>query len=221
MRKLACFLSALTLIVSSKLAFAGDYQVEMIIFSRLTSKGLISEQWPAVTDFKLNRSAIKLKHRGEYFKLLPSRLFVMNEEQKRLDKSGTFKTLLHIAWRQPAYSAEDARPIHIYGGGLYDDQGHLMDFSAHENIVYNPDQRWQINGTLMLSVNHYFNINYNLLFTQPTLGFSKKLSLETFKNINGNFAYFQLQQSRRTRSKELNYFDHPLYGILLKITPVS
>jgi hypothetical protein len=30
---------------------------------------------------------------------------------------------------------------------------------------------------------------------------------------------FELHQSRRMRSKTLHYIDHPLYGVLLLITP--
>jgi hypothetical protein len=34
-------------------------------------------------------------------------------------------------------------------------------------------------------------------------------------------AYFELNESRRMRSKELHYLDHPAMGIIVKITPVE
>ena len=34
-------------------------------------------------------------------------------------------------------------------------------------------------------------------------------------------AYFELNESRRMRSKELHYLDHPAMGIIVKVTPVE
>jgi hypothetical protein len=34
-----------------------------------------------------------------------------------------------------------------------------------------------------------------------------------------NYQVYRLQQSRRMRSNEVHYLDHPLFGIIVQVTP--
>lgn len=62
-----------------------------------------------------------------------------------------------------------------------------------------------INGTITLSMDKYIDINTVLNLNDNTLGETQT---------------FQLKQIRRTRVNELNYLDNPLFGMLIKITPI-
>ena len=64
----------------------------------------------------------------------------------------------------------------------------------------------------------YIDLKFNLLFAQPLSTIS---GANDYSNTQGRFAYFRLQQNRRMRSRELNYIGHPLYGVLVKVVPVT
>lgn len=66
------------------------------------------------------------------------------------------------------------------------------------------DNTWQVSGTLALNLQRYFDAHFNLQFYNPT-----------------NNTSYKVNQIQRMKSNELNYIDHPLYGILIKIVPLN
>ena len=51
---------------------------------------------------------------------------------------------------------------------------------------------------------------------------AKKLITEDLlTQDNIPIAYFELNESRRMRSEEIHYLDHPALGIIVKITPIE
>lgn len=79
----------------------------------------------------------------------------------------------------------------------------------------------KLNGWMEITLGHYFDVHVNLLLTVPT-AILRQLSANGYfsKWSQPNFT-FQLSQNRRMRSNELNYLEHPLMGMLIKITPVK
>lgn len=61
-----------------------------------------------------------------------------------------------------------------------------------------------VNGTLRLYRSRYLHIEADLVYSRPG---------------SGQTEYFALRESRRMRSGELHYLDHPLFGVLLRATP--
>ncbi len=58
-----------------------------------------------------------------------------------------------------------------------------------------------MDGTIKVSVNRYLHVDLDLL-------------LKTGKS-------YRLQESRKMRSKQIHYIDHPMMGVLVLITPVG
>ena len=190
-----------------------QYQVELIVFSHINAKGLNSEYWPAYTPIALNNSKIiSLSSSnntvpGNAFTLLPKNEFRLNREAERIASRPGYKLLLHIAWRQTFTNPAPTEFIHLYGGNTYTNSN-------------NTANNWQLNGILSISVNRYFNVNFNLNLAEPANQIQRFLNRDNQNNVLNHFAYFRFSQSRRMRSNELNYFGHPLYGIIMKISKV-
>ncbi len=226
MHKLTIFTTILLLLVTSSIRSAVTipsnaehvYQIEIIIFSHINKRALQSEQWPWMPkNYSVHSNSLTLKSNSNLFSTLPEKDFILQSEQQRLEKNN--KVLLHLAWRQKIAKPRQARPIHIYGGNIYEASGSIIGKVEYEQPPYNTETLWQINGTITPSLIRYINLKFNLLLTEPVA------ILPDFNhysnNREGQFAYFHLQQNRRMRSDQLNYIGHPLYGILVKVIPID
>ena len=234
--KLSILLLTSLLIVTSSVAaetFTGKwYQIELIVFSQLTQQAIDSEQWPLVVSTVHNlNSAVQLALPGNInpstsigYQLLPRKDFNLKREQTKLKRHSDYQVLLHIAWRQPILASNEAKPIHIFGGNGYNTSGQIIatDTYGSGSIPYNTQTYWQIDGTFTISVKRYIDVHLNLLFTTPIDQLTRLSNNDYFSNnANSKLAYFRMIQTRRMRSNELNYFGHPLYGVLLKVTPLK
>jgi len=185
-------------------------QVEIIIFSKIQPTALLSEQWEMPTKVPNVNDVTELVPFDDASELdsspqvLPSTYWKINKISNRLSRSG-YTIILHTAWVQN-FSQPLKYPIHLFSP---------QQPSLHPTTV--------MNGTIDITLNRYFNIAIDLLFGEPIDRLTSIISPEelekNFHNIANGIAYFHFTQSRRMKSAELNYIDHPLYGILIKITP--
>lgn len=217
MRKLISLLLAVVLFsgLSSASAMSNaerTYQIEVIIFSHIMAQGLRSERWPWTPTSYIP------SNRSQMLSSLQRNYFILASEQRQLEKHKNYRVLMHFAWRQKIARPRNAQPIHIFGGNIYNSSGSVIGTATYGNQPYNSENIWQVNGTITPTLIRYINIKFNLLFAQPlaTLPGANRNN-----NIQGNFAYFRLNQSRRMRSRELNYIAHPLYGVLIKVVPIG
>ena len=79
-------------------------------------------------------------------------------------------------------------------------------------------------GTVQLSLSRYLHLAVDLIY-QPTAGPTNLESVnETDQAVTADTAppaatVFRLQESRRMRSSEIHYFDHPKFGAIALVTP--
>lgn len=134
---------------------------------------------------------------------LPSQKRALHNSKKQLERKDGFRVLFHNAWNMPIYDRKAARPILIQGGQVFDG-------------VY------ELEGSIVLSVARYLHLDTKLYFkefetvTTPSENGSNSSSLSY--QIN---RAIPMEQSRRMRSRELHYIDHPKFGILIQLTPLS
>jgi len=89
-------------------------------------------------------------------------------------------------------------------------------------IPINIDKNNQsLNGVMTITLGHYFDVHTNLSLTEPTALLQKMAINNYFSQWNKPNFTFQLLQNRRMRSNELNYIEHPLMGMLIKIIPMK
>ena len=137
---------------------------------------------------------------------------------RNLQRSSRFTVLSHQSWVQPV--GGEATPVLIQAGQRYDD-------------------RFEVEGTLSFTRSRFLHVQTNLWYTifeprsgesNPYLtGFQSKLPDETLSQYpelvkveRERGQYFParpplMSQSRRMRSDELLYIDHPLFGIVVRI----
>ncbi len=112
-------------------------------------------------------------------------------------RSDRYAPLLHVAWEEKVAGRSDARPVALPVAGA----------ATHGDYV---------TGTARVGLGRYLHLDLDLVLHEPS----------TPVNAGESTAYaaepeYRLQESRRMRSKEIHYFDHPLFGVLAIITPVE
>lgn len=70
----------------------------------------------------------------------------------------------------------------------------------------------ELNGTFKFYLSRFLHVELNVAY-QPASGSPEAAS------ING-LPTFVINEQRRIKSNEMNYFDHPKFGVLVRVTPI-
>ncbi len=172
------------------------------------------------------------------FQLLDESEWQLQKTARHLRRSSRFEPLLHVAWRQPTYERARARPVLLYDGMTKPLIIGGRPQSQAETYVGPPNPK--LIGTVKLSVARYLHLATDLIYRIPVtqqaavpvpdfdLWYDRPYPtlyepqgpayrLEEWQAIRG----FRMRESRRMRSKVLHYLDHPLFGLVVLITPVE
>ena len=135
----------------------------------------------------------------------------LNGPARSIRRSSLYELLLHQSWRQPV--GQTPTPILIQGGEQYGDQ-------------------FELEGTLSIRRQRYLHVDADLRLTQFR---QERLSRSATQDAPLRTKYpdlyeaarrgqeysattrFHLNESRRLRSGELHYLDHPALGVLLLV----
>ncbi len=175
----------------------------------------------------------------------PVPLLILGEEEQQLGtaannilRQADFRPLFHKVWRQPLTDRNASANIVILGGEHFD-----QHYELEGTISISVERYLHISTNLWLSTfssnvggdEHPWpvlpeiptgNINAEAantdLFTHNNL--AREFSLDSQFRGLGDMQFSvdrtaTLRQHRRMRSKELHYIDHPLMGLLVRITP--
>lgn len=195
----AMFLKRLLLLCLISLpVFAGnvrEYQLELVLFSHITPTTLASEQWPThpkvIPPNDADTPLVFTPLNPDYFHL--------NREVKRLENTPNYHVLYHAGW---IISADDI------------DSAKTLEISTDQPSP-------EISGRLSISLKRYFNLHFQLYLNEPTDNLTAITNNPIFSQDPSDTFHFFLDQTRRMRSQELNYIAHPLFGALVKITPIK
>jgi len=182
------------------------------------------------------------------YQILGDDALQLTDTVKKLRRSSRFTPLLHIAWQQPTYNRQQAQPIFFMEGmnkPLSAKAGRKVTprnasrmLRGTDNNIGPPNPLFV--GTVTLSVERYLHLAADLFYRQPVTQHSAipisdldlwydrpyptlnepqgpAYRLRSWQAIRG----FQLKESRRMRSKEIHYLDHPFMGLVVVITPVK
>ncbi len=213
------------------------YTVEMIVFSYENDDPSLSEQWPkdlhlelppyynglhkrssfsrskldelaaelasGDTPVKSGKAPLSQKQILDLKKGVTADRFLLNKSQyilgnrkRRLAYRKDFRVLFHEAWKMPIYGKKHSVPIRIQGGKRY-------------------NGRYELDGSIRLSVARYLHVDTQLFLSkfQTATDQGSSSSKRVLSQV------IPMKQSRRMRSKELHYIDHPKFGILIQFTP--
>ena len=186
------------------------FTVEIIVFDDLRSDNLHAEHWPADPGEPSLANAVELTHLPEdalddgvhaYRLVKPSHL-TLGEVRNRLRRSAHYRPLVHAGWRLPGLSRSVARPVHV---------GRSLGGSEARAAQGVGAERSSVHGTVTVSLARYLQVDIDLLYNRPASSEAAAPSSAPTR--------FRLVSERRMRSGELHYIDHPLFGVLVLLTP--
>jgi hypothetical protein len=111
-------------------------------------------------------------------------------------RSRGYRPLLHIAWQEQVAGRSSARPVALPRG------------AAGKDGKY-------VTGTARVGLGRYLHLDLDLVLHDEWIQ-THALDSELY-----GAPEYRLRESRRMRSKEIHYFDHPLFGVVAIITPVE
>ncbi len=156
----------------------------------------------------------------------PDRL-TMSQEAARIQGDRRYQVLWHGGWLQPIPARKSPAPLLLQAG-------------------QRDGERYQLEGSMDVTLGRYLHFHTRLFYTEPLLGadpVQKPLnpagdaSVTTVdpadpyvqsdqsamaSSLNpARPPYMVMEESRRVRSGELHYLDHPKLGVLVRIEPVA
>jgi hypothetical protein len=121
----------------------------------------------------------------------------LNTEYRKLTNLAAYRPLLHAGWVQPGLPEDQAKPVDLMSLG-----------------VVNP------RGNVRVYLSRFLHVSLDLSYQD---GAASNAAAAPPGNELREIAIaprYRLVTERQTRSGELHYFDHPAFGVLVKITPV-
>lgn len=130
------------------------------------------------------------------YRMRPEARLTLSAQARRLEASGDFQILEHIGWHQrvPARNA----PQRIY---------------IHKDN--------ELQGYLSVTLGRYLHTAATLWLDPKGFAIRPLFTSDETGPSDLQRPYAELKQSRRMRSGELHYFDHPLFGLLVRIDKVT
>ena len=169
------------------------YNIEIIVF-RATSALGGAEDWSAeagARNIAGEESASGSATVGHFVAALPSSAWQLSELESRLRASGVYVPLAHTAWAQTASS-----------------WGTRAGFTMQKLGIEVPG----LSGTVFLERGQWLHLGMSLTYVMagPPQGLGAAPDTP-----------FTINESRRVRFYERNYFDHPAFGVIALVTPAE
>lgn len=188
------------------------YQVEVIVFRHVGPANPDEEIWPdleSLPDFHdAENLFVDLPNYSEgseselanevkipellAFESLPSSALKMSGVFRQLRTLSSYTPLLHIGWRQPDLNSLRARRVFI------SDKPRIENDVASVRLGASIEER--VEGTVQISAGRLLYVGTD------------------FVNYFGESAV-RITEQRKVKLKEIHYFDHPLFGVIVEVTP--
>lgn len=191
-------LAALLLFTATAPAETTWYEVELVVFSHAKESYAASENWKqdlALPQYEGAKTLLPASSGSRSFQALDPSRYRLQGEWKRMQSSGDYQLLLHTAWQQPGLPREQAVGVILEAG------------AASEALA----GAKPLSGVVKVGLSRYLHLDANLLYRKAGTATAEEPAFETY----------QLSETRRMRSKEIHYLDHPMFGVIALITPLQ
>lgn len=234
MNLLKKLLLILCLLISHSALAESWYQVEVIVFDRL-SPNLDGEQWQE-QDFNIRDNMVELQAASvtelRPYSILDKSRNRLNGVYRYFKLSSDFRPLYHVSWQQAATERREARYVHIQrldGEKAIpvakveelstepiveqEEPAFIEEFSMPEKII---------DGSIRIRSGFYLHADVDLsYFTQlPPENKVLRSSEESFTN-GLDKTEIKLKETRKIKLNEIHYFDHPMFGVILQVSRLT
>ena len=173
---------------------ASAYNIEIVIFRATSAQGG-AENWAtetgATNTIAGDEGSSTSSQVGHFVASIPSSAYQLTEIENRLRASGAFVPIAHTAWSQTASG-----------------WGTRAGFPVQRLGVDVPG----LSGTVFLERGQYLHLGMTLSYVDPSppggLGAASGTT-------------FLINQSRRIKFYERNYYDHPAFGVIALVSPAQ
>ena len=170
---------------------ANVYNIEIVVF-RATQAFGGAENWNVQGNRNYgtgDEAGNSSRNVGRFVSAIPSSQLLLNDVENKLRSSGLYVPVAHVAWSQTA-----------------SDWGTRAGFTV-QKVGASAEG---LNGTVFLERGMYLHLGMQLSYApaNPPAGLGA-----------GPGTTFQMSESRRIRFSELNYYDHPGFGVIALVTP--
>ncbi|MDE2236035.1 MAG: hypothetical protein KGL13_06300 [Gammaproteobacteria bacterium] len=201
------------------------YNVELIVFSNTDPNAGSLETWPVNPGAPDWNSAVPPNPTGSGlpYMLLPPSSYRLTSDWQKLAHSSDYQPLLQVAWTQPAIDRSTALFVRI---GIPPSSSLPAANSTNAQM---PAATPSANGTPVYGIARlsttgpYLHLDLDLDYRGPMAKISTPGSAQTTAPAGAapQVQWYRLTQNRRIDAGKLNYFDHPMFGVLLLVTPTK
>lgn len=179
------------------------YEIELIVFRQPDPTGLDAELHPVDPPPPEAEQVVTLRQlQGGAtlpYAMLDSGELQLGAVYQRLQDSGRYQPLLHIGWRQPGLSSAEAASVAI-----------PPEWQPWGNALRPP-----LHGLIRFQQDRFLHFAVDLRY-RPEPAFDAVSFSEGTLDVEPQPTYVH-QQSRRVRTGELHYLDHPALGVLVQV----
>jgi len=142
------------------------------------------------------------------FSWLPKKTFNLQNEYLAIRRAAGIRPVFHGRWRQSVPERGNAKPILISLNGLDSPKTLEKQLSKIEGLVH-------------LTARKFLHLDFKLWYHADGLGKDPVSMPNRQLRHTGEEEYMELKETRRMRSDELHYFDHPKIGLIANIYEVK
>lgn len=134
---------------------------------------------------------------------------LMQNEVRGINRQQHLRPVIHRRWHQAVPARDAPLPVKLSSAG-----------EGHTRHGLN-----KVEGFIEITVSRYLHAQATLWYQADNLGERPTplygIPAQDSNQLRQYIPYMQLSQSRRMRSRELHYIDHPKLGLLIRIDPVT
>lgn len=213
------------------------YRVELVLFRHTDPDAPRSEVWRSGEVERLDEALDLAEPDGSrsapatLFRDAAGTPFGLRGIVTRLEQSPLYEVIASYAWEQPGLAQADSVPVRIRTGRLLGRAAPAQDPRAPESwritpvlgrVPTEPDGQirlYEVDGTITLSLARFLHLQTDLLYRRPGEG---ALPGDSVWTLEGNrLVESRANERRRMRSSETHYLDHPLMGIIVRVTSLD
>ena len=139
------------------------FKVELLAFDQRNDERLHEEHWPiapGTPDFNhsvILHDLINPETDSLAYSYLPTDKFELTSYEHKLDNSGQYHTLLHVAWLQPMTTEREAKKIHLTSSAPFEGNITLSQsrypHASLDFVLYHDNQVYRLSNSTKLKLN--------------------------------------------------------------------
>ncbi len=165
------------------------------------------------TTVEIIAAPIDLTKEAEY---LSTEHYRLTKQAERIQQNKNYNLLIHKAWKQAGLPQNQSFSVTLNSQENTHNKQTQESPTNNKDILVNEYAPMYVQGDIRLVMSRYLHISANISLhhlensKQPS---DSATPVETIEKV------YNIKLERRMKSKEINFIDHPLIGILVLATP--